>query len=119
MLDKVNSMELAHLILDVIADRMGVNTIMLDMQSVSLMADFFIISSGESERQIQAIIKEIKLQVKKKLKVLPLLIEGEDSSGWMLIDYGGVVVHIFSPAMREYYQLERLWSDASVVVKMQ
>jgi len=59
------------------------------------------------------------LQVKRDLRTLPLRIEGTASSGWVLMDYGSVIVHIFSPAMRDYYQLEALWSDAPVVVKMQ
>ena len=92
---------------------------MLDIRPVSLLGDFFVVSSGESERQIRAIVDEIKLQVKKTLLTLPLRIEGTAPSGWMLMDYGGVIVHIFSPAMRDYYQLEALWSDAPVVVKMQ
>ncbi len=92
---------------------------MLDLRPVSLLGDFFVISSGESERQIQAIVEEIKLQVKKKLKAIPLHIEGAASSGWMLMDYGSVIVHIFSPKTRDYYQLESLWFDAPVVVKMQ
>lgn len=112
-------MELAHLVLDAVAEKMGVDTVMLDIRPVSLLGDFFVISSGESERQIRTIVEEIKTQVKKKLQVMPLRIEGAASSGWMLMDYGSVVVHIFSPAIRDYYQLELLWSDAPVVVKMQ
>jgi ribosome-associated protein len=98
---------------------LGANTVMLDLRPVSLLGDFFIISSGESERQIQAIVKETKLQIKKKLRTIPLRIEGAASSGWMLMDYGSVIVHVFSPEMRDYYQLESLWFDAPVVVKMQ
>ncbi len=92
---------------------------MLDLRPVSLLGDFFIISTGESERQIQAIVQEIRLQVKKKLKALPLHIEGTSASGWMLMDYGSVIVHIFASQVRAFYQLESLWSDAPVVVKMQ
>jgi len=92
---------------------------MLDLRPVSLLGDFFVISSGESERQIQAIVEETKFQVKKKLQTIPLRIEGTASSGWMLMDYGSVIVHVFSPEMRDYYQLESLWFDAPVVVKMQ
>lgn len=119
MLETVNSVELAHLVLDAIAEKMGVNTVLLNIRPVSLLGDFFVVSSGESDRQIQAIIQEIRFLVKKKLQVIPLHVEGAASSGWMLMDYGGVIVHIFSPAMRDYYQLESLWSDAPIVVKMQ
>jgi ribosome-associated protein len=105
--------------LDAITDKMGVDTVMLDIQPVSLLADYFVISSGESERQIQAMVEEIRMQVKQNTGILPLRIEGVPASGWMLVDYGGVVAHVFSPAMRDYYQLESLWSDAPVVVKVQ
>jgi len=118
-LDTVDSAELARRALDIIAERMGVETVILDIRPVSLLGDFFVVSSGESERQIRAIVEEIKLQVKRDLRTVPLRIEGTASSGWVLMDYGSVIVHIFSPAMRDYYQLEALWSDAPVVVKMQ
>jgi len=119
VLKNVDSVELAHLVVDTIAEKLGVNTVMLDIRPVSLLGDFFVVSSGESERQIRAIVQELRLQIKKTLRTFPLRIEGTASSGWMLMDYGSVIVHIFSPAMRDYYQLESLWSDAPVVVKMQ
>ena len=118
-LKTADPVELAHLVVNTIAEKLGVNTVLLDIRPVSLLGDFFVVSSGESERQIRAIVEEIRLQVKTTLQTLPLRIEGTASSGWMLMDYGGVIVHIFSPAMRNYYQLEALWSDAPVVVKMQ
>ncbi|MFZ5918605.1 MAG: ribosome silencing factor [Chloroflexota bacterium] len=118
-LNTVDSQELAHLALDAIAEKMGLNTVILDIRPVSLLGDYFVICSGESDRQIQAIVDEIRFQVKKQLGIIPLRIEGTSASGWMLMDYGGVIVHIFSPATRDYYQLEALWSDAPVVVKMQ
>lgn len=98
---------------------MGIDTVMLDIRPVSLLADFFVVSSGESERQIQAIVEEIRMHVKKNAGFVPLRIEGVPASGWMLVDYGGVVAHVFSSAIRDYYQLEALWSDAPVVVKVQ
>jgi len=119
VLKTVDSVELAHLVVDTIAERLGVNTVMLDIRPVSLLGDFFVISSGESDRQIRAIVEEIRLRVKKQFQTPPLRIEGTARSGWMLMDYGSVIVHIFSLAMRDYYQLEALWSDAPVVVKMQ
>ena len=91
---------------------------MLDLRSISLLADYFVICSGESERQLKAIVDEITEQMKEE-DVRPLNIEGDSSSGWVLVDYGGVIVHVFAPAVRGYYQLEKLWSDALVVVRMQ
>ena len=91
---------------------------MLDLRAVSLLADYFVICSGESERQVKAIVGEITEKMKEE-GVRPLHIEGDSSSGWVLVDYGGVIVHVFAPTMRDYYQLEELWSDASIVVRMQ
>jgi ribosome-associated protein len=57
--------------------------------------------------------------VKKEAGVVPLNVEGVPSSGWVLVDYGGVIVHIFAPSLREYYSLEKLWSEATMVVRVQ
>jgi ribosome-associated protein len=91
---------------------------LLDLRSVSLLADYFVICSGESERQVNAIVDEITEKTKEE-GVRPLHVEGDSSSGWLLVDYGGVIVHVFAPVMRDYYQLEKLWSDAAVVVRIQ
>jgi ribosome-associated protein len=90
----------------------------LDLRSISLLADYFVICSGESERQVKAIVDEVTEKTKEE-GVRPLHIEGDSSSGWVLVDYGSVIVHIFAPAVRDYYQLEKLWSDALVVVRIQ
>ncbi|HIC93281.1 MAG TPA: ribosome silencing factor [Anaerolineae bacterium] len=115
--DKLDSIELARTIIDAIAEKKGSDILLLDIRPVSLLADYFVICSGETERQIKAILDEV-LERTKRAKVLPLHIEGEPPSGWVLMDYGSVIVHIFAPAERDYYRLEELWSDAPVVVKV-
>ena len=90
----------------------------MDIRSISLLADYFVICSGETERQITAIVNEVTEKTK-EASIRPLHIEGDSSSGWVLMDYGGIIIHLFSPTVRDYYQLEKLWSDASVVVRMQ
>ena len=92
---------------------------MLDIRQVSLLADYFVICSGASERQVKAIADEILEKVKKEAGTVPLNVEGVPSSGWMLVDYGSVIVHIFAPSLREYYSLEKLWSEATMVVRVQ
>jgi ribosome-associated protein len=92
---------------------------MLDLRKVSLLADYFIVCSGNSERQINAILDDIVEQVRETVHRRPLRREGTASSGWVLLDYGDVVVHVFAPTEREYYRLEELWSDASPVVRVQ
>ena len=92
---------------------------MLDILRVSLLADYFVICSGASERQVGAIVDEILEKMKKEAGIVPLNVEGVSSSGWVLVDYGNVIVHIFAPSLREYYSLEKLWSKATMVVRMQ
>jgi ribosome-associated protein len=78
-----------------------------------------VIGSASSERQANAIIEEITTQAKASLGVGPPRIEGEPSDGWVLLDYGSVVVHLFAPEARRYYRLEELWQGARVVVRVQ
>lgn len=91
----------------------------MDIRRVSLLADYFVICSGDSERQLKAIVDEILERVKKEAGIIPLNVEGVPSSGWVLVDYGSVIVHIFAPSLREYYSLEKLWSGATIVVRIQ
>lgn len=90
----------------------------MDISSISLLADYFVICSGDSERQIQAIVDEI-LERMKEDGLRPLHIEGDTPSGWVLMDYGDVIVHIFAPEVRSYYELEKLWSNATLIVRIQ
>lgn len=101
-----------------IADRKGFDIVMLDVSPVSLLADYFIICTGDTERQVKAIVDEI-VEKADKSGLRPLQIEGTPASGWVILDYGSIIAHIFMPAQRDYYQLERLWSDAPLVVRMQ
>jgi ribosome-associated protein len=97
---------------------MGSDIILLDIGDVSLLADYFVICTADSERQLTAISEAIT-EIAKKLGVRPLGVEGVASSGWLLIDFGSVIAHIFAPEQRAYYQLERLWGDAVKVVHVQ
>lgn len=89
---------------------------MLDLQEVSLIADYFVICSGTSERQIKAISDDIVDTVAREEKLKPRRREGVANSGWILLDYIDVVVHIFSPEMRDFYRLEKMWSTAVPVL---
>lgn len=81
-------------------------------------ADYFVICSGDSERQIQAIHEEIEHALKEE-GVSPRHIEGTVDSGWLLMDFGDVIVHILAPFEREHYQLDDLWCQAVPVVRIQ
>ena len=91
---------------------------LLDARKVCSFADYFVICSGESERQLRAIYDEIEHTLKRE-GVLPHHHEGTVNSGWLLLDYSNVIVHIFATPEREYYQLDKLWSGANPVLRIQ
>jgi ribosome-associated protein len=110
--------ELAHLIVDAISERLGSNIAVLDMEPVSLLADYFVICDAESKPQFRAILDEIEDR-SRAAGTRRLHVEGGTDSGWVLVDFGSVVVHIFDPELREYYNLEDLWKQARLVVRIQ
>ncbi|HUP02464.1 MAG TPA: ribosome silencing factor [Bryobacteraceae bacterium] len=87
----------------------------LDLTGITSFADYFVICTGSNQRQVQAIADELRLHLKKQLGELPISVEGYDQAEWILADYGDLLVHIFSPKAREYYDLERLWRGAKTV----
>ena len=88
---------------------------MLDLTGITSFADYFVICTGANQRQIQAISDEVGLQMKQQAGELPISVEGYNQAEWVLADYGDLLVHIFSPKAREYYDLERLWRSAKTV----
>lgn len=87
-------------------------TVILDVGPLLGITDRFVITSGTNDRQVRTIAEEVELQVKLSDGRGPLRIEGLDDARWVLMDYGDVVVHVFHEEARQYYNLERLWSDA-------
>lgn len=91
---------------------------MLDIRDQAVFTDFFLICNGENERQLQALADGITETAKQKTDTLPWGIEGEAASGWLLVDFGDVIVHLFSDDKRQYYNLDDLWGDGHVVLRM-
>ena len=87
------------------------NIIILNMQKVTSFADYSIVCSGNSDRQVQSIAQAIEENMKKN-GFLPLGIEGEKTAQWILMDYADIIVHVFYEPVRDLYDMERLWSDA-------
>lgn len=114
----LEAIDIARRVVEVASDKQAADTVLLDTREVCSFADYFVICSGDSARQIEAIRDEIE-QVLKKEGILPHHYEGSTSSGWLLLDYGSVVIHIFAPVERDYYQLDKLWSQASTLVRIQ
>ena len=87
----------------------------LDLTGITAFADYFVICTGSNSKQVQAISDEVGFQLKHQARELPNSLEGYNQAEWILADYGDLLVHIFSPKSREYYDLERLWRTAKSV----
>jgi ribosome-associated protein len=97
-----------------VEDKKGIDVVALDIRSVAAFADCFLICSGDSARQIQAIADEVQQKLAAGGQ-RPAHVEGYNNAEWILMDYLDLVVHIFSRKARAYYDLERLWRDAEVL----
>ena len=91
---------------------------MLDLKDIASFTDYFVLCNGTSDRMLDALAKtvvdDMRGQHKKKGRL-----EGESRDGWLVVDYGDVVVHLFSPDQRDYYQLEELWNEGKVLLRVQ
>ena len=109
--------ELAHAVVDAVASKKASNILMLDMRDVTYLADYYVLCDGSTKRQVDAITGEL-LDNLKKAGTQPAVLEGNAEAGWVLIDFGSVITHVFTPEKRAYYQLEELWRGAPIVVRM-
>ncbi len=109
---------LALQIADILTDTPASNTLLLELTEISSVADFFLLCSGDNERQLRAISEEIGEELAKS-GIRPLRVEGTPQSGWIVLDYGAVVTHVFSSELRDFYRLEQLWAEAPRVLSIQ
>jgi len=114
----LDSQELARRIVDLASDKQAADVVMLDLRDVSLIADYFVLCTGTSERQIKAIVDDVVETLAREDRLKPLRMEGLPDSGWVLLDYGVVVFHVFSSEMRDFYRLEKIWSRAVPVLRI-
>lgn len=103
--------DLALLCVNAALERKAKDLVLLKVRELSSFADYFIICSGTSDRQVRSIADHIEERLKKE-GVLPLGIEGRQGGHWILMDYGEVIFHVFYEATREFYDIERLWAEA-------
>lgn len=107
------------MLVDSILEKKGEDILLLDIRQESILTDFFLLCSGDNPRQIRALVDSIYTDAKQKADTLAWGVEGEAESGWMLVDFGDLVVHVFDPERRRYYDLEGLWGKGQVLLRMQ
>jgi ribosome-associated protein len=93
-------------------EKIGVDTVVLDLRDLVDSFDALVVTSGHNDRQVRAIAEEVERLVEIALGVKPIHVEGWTSAEWIALDYGDVIVHVFDETTREYYDLEHLWSAA-------
>ena len=113
----LESLEVAQFIVDVASDKLAEDIVLLDLRGLAPFADYFVIMSAESSRQIEALEEDLT-QALKESGIVRHHREGAPGSGWVLLDFSDVIVHVFSPEEREFYGLERLWRRAPQVVRV-
>jgi ribosome-associated protein len=111
-------LKVAHSIVDALEDKKGEHIILIDIHEIAIFAEYFVICSGTSDRMIQTLADSAIENVKKEFGLRGRL-EGLPQDGWMLVDFGDVIVHIFSPDRRDFYRLEDLWSGGKVLLHLQ
>jgi ribosome-associated protein len=111
------ALALARRIVDLAADKKAADIVLLEIGGLTSLADYFVICSGSSERQLGAIADGIASGLRDE-GVKPIGREGSSSAHWMLLDFGSVIVHVMAPPERDFYQLERLWAEAPLLVRL-
>jgi ribosome-associated protein len=112
------SLEVARRVVELAEDKKAADIVLLDLGELTTLADAFVICSGGSERQLDAIADGIVSGLRGE-GVRPIGREGVAASHWVLLDFGGVIVHIFTPPERDFYSLEKHWSEAKTVLRVQ
>jgi ribosome-associated protein len=101
-----------------VEEKKGENILLLDIRGLTVIADYFVIASGTSERMLHALAEAAVDAVREQHKARGR-IEGKVAEGWVLVDFGDVVLHLFSPEKRSYYRLEELWNQGKVLLRLQ
>lgn len=109
---------MAHALIEVLESKKAEKLVLLDIHSISSIADYFIICNGTSDRMLQALAEGIREFAKSEYGMI-VSIEGESRDGWLVVDLRDIVIHLFSPDQREYYKLEQLWERGKQLLHLQ
>lgn len=110
----MTSKELAGKIVKILDSKKALDIRVIGISDLTIIADYFVLATGTSNTQVKALADEVEYQLKQQ-DIMPNRIEGYNSSSWILVDYGNVVVHIFQKDTRDFYSLERLWADGEQI----
>jgi len=116
---RLESLDAAHEAVDIITRMMGESVVLLDLQGISIISDFYVIATGTSERHLKAMARAITDNTVLKRKVVVRSLDEQAQSGWVLLDLGDVMVHLFLSVQRNHYSLEQLWSEGRVILRVQ
>lgn len=111
-------MRLARSVVEALEDKKGEEILLMDIQNVASFADFFVLCNGTSDRMLDALANAVLDMVKGQFGIIAS-VEGKPVDGWLVVDLGDVVVHLFSPEQRDYYDLEKLWDRGRVLLRVQ
>ncbi|MER3396921.1 MAG: ribosome silencing factor [Chloroflexota bacterium] len=109
--------EIARLAAEAASEKQASDILVLDIRRVTLLADYFVICSAQTERQLETVVAEVEEQLG-RAGVQLLGREGTADSGWAVLDFGDVIVHVFRPQERAYYRLEEVWAEGTPVVRI-
>jgi ribosome-associated protein len=114
----LDSAELARTIFNALSEKQAEDIVILDLRPVSLLADYFVIATAGSSRQLRVLVEAATDAAREEASVKPIGVEGGADSGWALVDFSDVVVHIFDAPRRDFYSLEDAWREAPLVARM-
>lgn len=106
----MTALELAQESAKILHNKKAMEIKVIGIEDISVLTDYFVIANGTSNTHVKALADEVEYQLKQK-GIVPRHIEGHNNNGWILMDYGNVIVHVFQQETREFYDLDRLWKD--------
>lgn len=108
----MNAEQIASAVAELASERKAEDIVALDLRGLTSLTDYFVICTGRSDRQARAIFEGIQLGMKRQHGITPTRVDGAAQARWITMDYGDVIVHVFTPELRAFYALERLWGEA-------
>ncbi len=114
IMQKENAKKIADLAVSVLDNKKGIDVTLLEVGSQTILADYFVLSTGTSGTHVRALADEVEFKLKEELGIEPSHVEGASGNGWTLLDYGCVVINVFTAQARDFYKLERLWGGNEI-----